>query len=519
MLEARIINGHCVVPAPNPGQLKTIFPDIQMAQANGQTWCAVPHNIDSARVLTNFGYKVPSPILDQYDWPGRYQPRWYQKETAEAFTLNSRMFCLSAMRTGKTLSALWAVDYLKKIGKVKKVLIVAPLSTLWDVWDQNIFESFPFQTFAVLHGSREKRLKLLSMDHDYYIVNHHGVKIIEEALETRPDIDMVIIDEIAVFRNSQAKTLYKPMNRVLNHQGIARGAWGLTGTPTPQAPTDAYGQVKLIKPENYSGSFTRFKSLTMTKDPFMAFKWHTKKNAAVTVASYMRPSIRFERTVCTDMEPCNLYRRAELSPEQNKHYKEFLKKAASEMNGTQVSAVHAGALVQKLAQVACGAVYDNEGNVIDLDFGPRLELLKQAIEENNEKVLVFVPFTGAIHAVVRELRKLWSVEAVYGAVSPKKRTQIFRDFRTNKDPHILVANPETMAHGLDFTTASLAVWYAPYNKTEKYQQASARLDGSGQKVKMDILHLYATAEEKRAYDVLQGNGRFQDVVLDLTKGG
>jgi len=82
-----------------------------------------------------------------------------------------------------------------------------------------------------------------------------------------------------------------------------------------------------------------------------------------------------------------------------------------------------------------------------------------------------------------------------------------------------MANPDTMAHGLDLTTASLSIWYAPYLKAAKVQQANARTDGSKQSAKIDIAHIYATAEEKRAYDVLLGKGRFQDVVLEMTNNG
>ncbi|MFA5436878.1 MAG: SNF2-related protein, partial [Candidatus Neomarinimicrobiota bacterium] len=173
--------------------------------------------------------------------------------------------------TGKTLSALWAADYLRRAGHIQRTMIVAPLSTLYDVWQQNIFESFPLRTFAVLHGSRQKRLDLLAQPCDFYVVNHHGIGLIEYALKDRPDINHFIIDECAVMRNARNKrtrekkggVLWAPLNEVLNNQGIVRSVWGMTGTPTPNEPTDAFGQCKLITPENYKGHFTSFKQETM----------------------------------------------------------------------------------------------------------------------------------------------------------------------------------------------------------------------------------------------------------------
>ena len=506
MTSVRVVQNHLILRADNVGQLRAVFPLLKEAMINGGHYVAIPHTLESAKILNNLGMQAPSPIRTQYDWPGRYTPRWYQVDTAEFFTLNMRCYCLSAMRTGKTLSALWAADYLRMAGKVKRTLIVAPLSTLWDVWQTNIFESFPLRTFAVLHGGRKKRLALLAQPYDFYIVNHHGVRLLEH---------LVIIDEVATMRNSRAKTLWKPLNTVLNRQGIARAAWGLTGSPTPTGPTDAFGQSKLITPEKLKGHFTAWKQETMLQ--VSQFKWVPKQDSAQSVARILSPSIRFERTVCTDMEPYYIERRAQLSEEQHKAYRQIVNQAATDIRGSMVTAVNAANLLSKIIQISAGVAYAADGSIARLDFGPRLSVLEELIEENNEKVLVFVPFTGVLEALATELRKRWSVAVVNGDVSPAKRTQVFREFRSLKNPWILLCHPDCMAHGLDLTTASLSIWYAPYLKSEKYQQANARTDGSRQTAKIDIAWIYATSEEKRAYAVLEGNGRYQDIVLELSK--
>jgi len=517
MTAPRIINNHIVLPVQGTGQLRALFPGLKETNIGEQTFAAVPFTLEAARIFNNLGIKTPSPIRSLYEWPGRYKPRWYQTDTAEFFTLNTRAHCHSSPRTGKTLAALWAADYLRQTGKIKRTLIVAPLSTLWDVWETNIFESFPLRTFCVLHGSKKKRLELLAQPHDFYIINHHGVQMIEQELAARPDIDLIVIDEVATLRNPKAKTIFKPMNNVLNHQGIVRACWGLTGTPTPNDPTDAFGQCKLVTPENYRGHFTSFKNETMMQ--LGQFKWVPRKGSAESVARILKPSIRFERSVCTDMEPCFIERRAQLSEEQTKAYKQLIQLAMTEVRGSTVTAVNAAVLISKLVQTACGCVIAADGSIVKMDYGPRLAVLEELIEENNEKVLVFVPFTGVLDALAVELRKRWTVAVVDGGVSAGKRTQIFKDFRTNKDPHIILAHPGTMAHGLDLTAASLSIWYAPYWRPEYYQQANARTDGSRQTAKIDIAHIYATAEERRIYSVLKERGRLQDVVLALSASG
>lgn len=522
----RVLNNNLVFSPGSLGQIQTLFPSVKVANVKGKVFCALPHTLDIVKVLRNIGVEAPSPIRTIYDWPdagGRYIPRWYQIDTAEFLSLHPRCFCHNQPRTGKTLSSLWASDYLRRGGFIRRTLIVAPLSTLWDVWETALYEVFPLRTFQILYGDRKKRLDLLAKPADYYIINHHGVQTIEDALASRPDIDLIIIDEVAVLRNggkqrkpgAAASVLWGPINAVLNHQNIQRSAWGMTGTPTPSGPTDAYGQSKLVTPWHVRGrSFSAFRRQTMTK--IDDYKWVPVRGSSETAAKILKPSIMFDRTVCTDMVPVDLYRRSELSSSQLSAYRSLTSKALANIDGQKITAVNAAALASKLVQTACGAVLDVNKEVVDLDFGPRLAVLEELIEGNLEKVLVFAPFTAVLENLAERLRKRWSVAVVNGRVSALARTEIFSNFRRQKDPHILVCHPGTMQHGLDLTSASLAIWYAPTTKPEEYQQANARIDGSKQKAKMDIAHIYATAEEQRIYSVLKGKGRMQDVVLSLS---
>ena len=157
-----------------------------------------------------------------------------------------------------------------------------------------------------------------------------------------------------------------------------------------------------------------------------------------------------------------------------------------------------------------------------MDFGPRLKVIEELIEENSDsKTIVFFPFTAALEAFARELKKKWSVAVVDGSVSSGKRTQIFGDFQNKKDPHVLVAHPGCMAHGLELTAASLIIWAAPHNNADTYGQANCRIDGGGQKLRIDIAHVSACAAERKIYQALREKRRLQDVICELfnKKGG
>lgn len=494
--------------------LANYFPDVRSAEVNGEQIYAVPATLDAARVLRNLGIEAPSPIRSEYDWPripGR-TPYWWQVDTAEFFTLNPRSFCLNEPRTGKTMSTLWAIDYLQKTGQMGKCLVVAPLSTLEIVWGESIWYNFPRKRYAVLHGSAEKRKALLAQNHDIYLVNFDGIEIIQEELKKRPDITHVVIDEIRTMFSTKTKR-WKAMKSIITPE---RTAWGLTGTPTPNAMTDAYGQMKLIKPENFTGHFTHFKNTVMQQ--FGPFKWINRRGAEEIVKKCLSPAIRFERSVVTDMEPQLIERHAELSGPQSKALNELMRHAVTEISGTTVTAVNAAVLISKLVQSCLGCTYGANGEIAEMDFGPRLKVIEDLIVENaDSKTIVFFPFTAALDAFARELKKKWTVEVVDGGVSAGKRTQIFRDFQEKPAPHILVAHPGCMAHGLCLDKASLIIWAAPHNNSDTYGQANCRIDGGGQKLRIDIAHVSSCAAERKIYQALRDKRKMQDVVCDLFK--
>ena len=506
----QIINNHYVYKTADLVQHFSLFPDVRAAEVGGEMYAAVPCTLDYARILRNLGHEVPAPVLTDYRWPGMFKPYEHQRTTTAFLTLNKRAFVLNGLGTGKTMSSLWAADYLMTCGAVKRCLILSPLSTLERVWGDELFKNFPRRSFAVLHGSRQKRLDLLAKSHDFYIINHDGVGVIEVELAKRSDIDLLIIDELAGFRNHKTdkfkllKTLIRPDTTV----------WGLTGTPTPNAPTDAYAQMKLVNPSNWQGTFTKFKMNTMHQ--LTQFKWVPRAGAEDTVNQVLQPSIRYALRDCIDL-PETIYheREATLSAEQTKHFKQLQREAVTEIGHQQVTAVNAAVLISKLIQTACGCTYASDGTIAHMDFGPRLAVLEEAIEESEGKVIVFVPFTSVLDILAAKLKKNWSCAVVDGGVSAGKRNTIFSSFVKDKDPHVLIAHPGCMSHGLNLISANTIIWYAPIWSGELYPQANARIVRPGQKLVTNIVHIYATSVERQVYAVLKEKGKMQDVVLNL----
>jgi SNF2 family DNA or RNA helicase len=508
-----------VLKLRNPSRVTTVIPTAVVVDHKGQKLVAVPHRPDETRVLRNLGFDIPDPMPIHYVFPkvsGRHDPFSAQRDTASFLAMHSRAFCLNGMGTGKTNSALWAYDYLRRTKQVQKMLVVCPLSTMERTWADSVFNTFPHLDAVVLHGTRERRNKLLKQDVHVYIINIDGLAAIKDELAKRPDIDLIVVDELALARNSGTDR-WKLLNTICNKQSVRR-VWGMTGSPTPNAPTDAWAQCRLVTPDNpmvpkYFGAFRDRVMRQLTQ-----FKWVNRPEANDVVWQMMQPAIRFSLDDCTDLpEQTFITREVEMTPEQKKAYKDMLSKLATDYQGGQILAVNEAVKANKLIQIACGVAYGTNGEEVVIPSKPRMDVLKEVIESSEGKVIVFVPLTAALESVAAELSKDWTVEVVHGQTSKSERDRIFGEFQRTPDPRVLVANAAAMSHGLTLTEATTIVWYAPVHSNETYEQACARVRRPGQTRTTVIVHICGSDVERRVYKRLQDKQSMQGLLLDMMK--
>lgn len=493
-----------------PDTITADIPTARLLDIKGARFSVVPHRLDETSRLRAMGYNVPSPILYHYDWPGRYVPYEHQRNTAAFLSLHPKALVLNEIGTGKSNSALWAADYLMQQKKVRKVLIVSPLSTLERVWADSIFMDLPHRTSVTLHGPAKRRLKLLNTDADFYIINHDGINIIEK--EAYGKFDLIIVDEAAVLRNPSTNR-FKVIKRLIDKTPGVR-LWLMTGTPTPNEPTDAWALAKLVGSPALTKSYTAFRDSVMMK--IGEWKYIPKPNSPEIVKQVLTPAIRYSRDECLDL-PDTVFqsRSAPMTAEQQAAFKNMMKHFIVEAQAGTITALNEAVKLQKLIQIACGVAYDDQGGEIELPCGPRVQAVEEVIEEAGGKVIVFVPLTGTLNMLVRELGKRWSVAAVNGAVPAHQRNEIFRAFQQDKDPKVLIAHPATMAHGLTLTAADTIIWYGPVNSNEQYTQANGRIERIGKRKSSLVVHIESTKLEQQVYARLHGKQQLQGILLDM----
>jgi len=443
-----------------------------------------------------------------YDWPCKFKsgPFRHQVETTEFLVQHHRAFCLSDMGSGKTASVLWAFDYLRKNGQAKKMLVVSPLSTLQRTWGDEISSSFSHLRYMILTGSGDERRRRLRENADIYIINHDGLKVVGmvEAINRRQDIDLLVIDEIAQAARTASTDRWKALAKIVRHelaQGGKRRVYGLTGTPTPNSPSDAWAQCRLLVPDQVPPYYNSFKNLVEDKVSSGWNGWMPKPEANEIVAKVMQPSIRFQRDECIDLPPVTYQtREVDLSSEQKRVYREMLITLRAEVENGQITAANELVKATKLLQIASGAAYKSDGETAFITPKERLEVTEEIIEEASGSIIVFVPFRGALNAVADHLvKKGITVGVIHGGVSSGERDRIFNEFQNERTIRVLVAQPASMAHGLNLTAANTIIWFGPVYSNEIYQQSCARITRPGQVRKQLIIHIQGCPAEKRVY--------------------
>ena len=140
---------------------------------------------------------------DEFAYPHQiYSSRWMLTQGGRGLHLNS------SMGVGKTLSTLWVIDYLFRMNRIKKVLIVAPKVVMKSAWLKEINNELMHLTTCLKVNAARDRVSSAQID----IINHdgltsvltkfstnigHGVnkRIVYNFAECKEQYDIIIYDE------------------------------------------------------------------------------------------------------------------------------------------------------------------------------------------------------------------------------------------------------------------------------------------------------------------------------------
>lgn len=511
MTKCIVSRANQTILAPRTGSTITLFPGVHQMTHLDEEWLLVPHDIRATITLRHLGYKIPNPMLSYYNF-GTMPPFEVQQKTLDMMTTHERGYVLNEMGTGKTKTALWAWDYLHGKSLCGKLLVVATLSTLRFVWQAEAFTTLPHRKVAVLHGTKKQRLERLAEDADIYVINHDGLRTIQAELSQRTDIDVLCLDELAVYRNNSDRS--KAMRKFAERFKIV---WGLTGRPMPNEPTDVWAQAKIVTPASVPKYFRQAQEMLMTR--INQYTLVPKQDALEKAMAMLQPNVRFSLDDVVELpEVISRTIDVPMTATQAKIYKALATDFKVCIGNGAVSAINAAVAMGKLLQVSGGWVYAKEMGALPCfkpdEPMPRHDALVDLINENERKVIVYVPFRHTIEGLSKVLDAAKIEHAiVHGDISG--RGDIFNQFQFTSKFKVLLAHPQCVAHGLTLTAADTIIWYMPITSLEIYEQANARITRVGQKHKQKVLHLQSTPVERKIYGLLQRKQKVQDTLLEM----
>lgn len=433
--------------------------------------------------------------------PNVPSPFEHQLVTTDFMVDNTHVFCQSDPGTGKTRSVLDAIAKLDVW-----CLVLAPKAILEPAWVDDAKKFTPhLRAVPSYAGKREQAFKDGS---DLVVTNHDAVKWLVKNLHLLPKNKpkMLVIDESSAFkhrtsaRSKAAAKLVDHFDRVIL----------LNGTPIGGNVSDIWHQMYLLdKGERLGKNFFGFRAATCEPLPTgpggMYQSWVEKPGARDAVADLIKDmTIRYKMEDCLSI-PENFITEVEfeLTPKHRAYYEQMKRDALLEVEGKDVPAVHAAVLANKLLQIASGGVYDQDHLTHTLGT-ERYELVAQLVLEREHCVVAFNwgHQRDALKGLFDKLGITYGV--IDGTVSTKKRIETVDAFQ-NGTLRVVLAHPQSAAHGLTLTRGTTTIWTSPTYDAERYLQFGRRIYRAGQTKRTETIHIAAKDTiDERVYDKLLG---------------
>jgi SNF2 family DNA or RNA helicase len=441
----------------------------------------------------------------------KFTPHDYQKYAIEYIKSHPVTALFLDMGLGKTVTTLTAIrDLMHDTFEVQRVLVVAPLRVARDTWPEEIqkWDHLKGLTCSVVVGTVAERRRALQKEADIYIVNRENLAWLYQ--NSHLDFDMVVLDELSSFKNAQSKR-FKAMKAM---RPKVKRIVGLTGTPSGNGLMDLWAEFRLLDMGERLGKYiSQYRSSYFKPDKrngMVVFSYKPLPGAEeviyhqiadITVSMKAADYLKMPELVSVAKE-------VTLGEKEKKRYDELKKSLVLELPGGEVTAANAASLTLKLSQMANGAIYTDDKNVVNI-HERKLDALEDLVESANGKpVLVAYWFK---HDKDRIQKRMEAREL--------KEPQDFADWNTGKIPVALI-HPASAGHGLNLQRGgSILIWFGLTWSLELYQQTNARLWRQGQQSRTVVIqHIVAKGTiDERILKALEHKDGTQAALIEAVK--
>ena len=476
---------------------------------------------DGTKLPWMLGYKYPAP-------PG-IKPYPQQAETAEFMLSNHRAWILNEMRSGKTLSTIWAMDRMFSMQIIKKVLILSPLSIMRPVWQRELFGVMPQKSVYIADDSIEDAVNNLTYMHqDIVIMNHDKLRHCDELLD-KWDPCLIVADEAGAFRafdSSRVNSLkYLTLDTAQTSHRTRRRFLPLTATPCPQSPLDLWSLAQIVNPSVLPATYTTFRDKVMHKIKGKKGQvfYKPKPNIEPYVQSCLEPAIRIRTGDCIALpDRIDTTRHVVYTDLQKRQLKQMLQDNRTLIsdvvsgNTQNVTAANAAVAMGKYLQICGGVVLHNGAPKIAGALN-RVNEIKSVVNElgPSEKVIVMCSYTNIQGYLSQQLDKSAITNiTMNGSFSGKQRADIVDKFQSPSGPRVIILHPTVGKWGLNLSAANTTIWYLPVYSADEFIQGNARMVSakSDAKQKTGVIKLSGSPVEDMLYQRIADRASFQETV-------
>lgn len=410
-------------------------------------------------------------------------------------SVNKGFGLLFEMGCGKTLTAIAIAGAGYQMGKIERLLIVAPTSVV-AVWPKELQEYAKFKyTCKTLLGEKKQRLKQID-DLIKFPFKALKVAVINYESTWRPEIleklqefdaDMVIADE-----SQRIKTYDAAQSKAMHELGDqARYKLILSGTPVQTAAIDIWSQYRFLDKSVFGDNFFKFRGRYAIMGGYGNKKIVGYKDLEGLIKKEHSIAFRVTKDEALDLpEQTFETRKIQFNQKEKNLYERIKKDSYAELDGGgHITATTVLTRLLRLQQLAGGFLVQDDAQKPQLVSRAKLDALADIIEDyvigSGKKLVIFARFIAEVKAIMELAGKVLPKElkqvAIYGDIKKEDRGDIVKQFQEDPNTVLFIGQIDTAGTGITLTAADTCVYYSKNFNYATYSQSLSRIHRIGQR--------------------------------------